>query len=222
MNNIHRTAIIGNVKIGNNNTIEENVIIRDNVTLGDGNIIRAGTILGSEPSITAPYPNGILEIGDNNLIQSHVIISKGTYKHTKLGNNNIIYENVYIGHDCQIGNNNLFVNSTNIASESMIGNNCTIYACCRIYNNVLVGDNCIIGANTDVTKNVIPYSEITSKRTNKVIVPRNKDLNNIFKIIYRSGLTLQEAITKLKELPTNDKLETIIDFLQYQQNGISR
>jgi len=105
-------------------------------------------------SIVGPH----VEIGDNNILESNVLIDG----HTTIGKNNHFYHSSVIGTVCQdlkykgeptrlvIGNNNRFrefvtVNcSATMDEDTTIGDNCFLMAYCHVAHNCHLGNNIIM------------------------------------------------------------------------------
>ena len=47
-------------------------------------------------------------------------------------------------------------------------------------------------------------------------------LRNAYKVIYRQGLTLEQALVELEAMPAGDELQILIDSLKASERGITR
>ena len=63
-----------------------------------------------------------VHIGDNSIIGSNSVISKGTFGFTTVGNNTMIDTLVQIAHNSQIGNNVTITGGSNIGSVKIEDN----------------------------------------------------------------------------------------------------
>lgn len=219
-NNIESSVIIHrNVKIGNNNKIYGNTIIHPNTEIGDNNIIYPGNVIGELPcssyninhdyDFSNPLLKGV-KIGDNNVLYHENWIQSGLRCKTLIGNNNILYGSVKIGHDVVIKNH------TNVYAESIFGgnsilmDNSTVGMRAAIIQNVVIGNYSMIGLNNTITKNVFPFfvninneiKRINTKKTSEDIVKYEqilRDINELFssKKYDISGYDIPEDIRKI-------------------------
>ena len=106
-----------NTVIGDNNVFQNSVTINYGARIGNNNEILAGASISTKPQdLKFKGEDTICEIGDNNSIRENVTISRGTASKgtTKVGNNNLLMENMHIAHDCVVGNGCIIGNSTKI------------------------------------------------------------------------------------------------------------
>ena len=202
MNKVHHTAIIGdNVIMGDNNIIEPYVIIKSGTVIGSGNTIGSFSILGENPQVTHKVFNAKLKIGNNNTIGRYCSIDKGEAAGTIISDNNIIYAYTHIAHNCKIGKGNLIVNNCTLAGNVTIKDSIILYGYVSVYNELTIGSHSIIGANTNVTKNILPYSYISDKRVKQIISTKtdNSNIKQAFKIL-KEPISKEEKIAKLEEI----------------------
>lgn len=234
-------SIIGkNTIIGKNCTILSNVVIGKNTVLGKNNKIFQFSSIGEDPidhSFHGEFSQ--LIIGNNNIIRECSTIHSGTAKEkgtTKIGNNNLIMNYVHIGHDCEIKDNTMIVNGAALAGHVKVDNFATIGAHCGIHQFCHIGMYSFIAHRSSISKDVPPFltvisSPITSpcginseglKRSNYSYKKIN-DIKKSYKIIYRKGLLIKEAIKKLSILEKNTpEIYQFIKFLKKSKRGIIR
>jgi len=131
-----------NVIIGDNCSIDEDVVFHSNIVIGDGVTIKSGTVI---------YPN--VTIYDNTIIGKNCIIHAGTvvgsdgfgYAYTKEKKAVKIYHfgRVVLGDDVEIG--------VNCAVDRGVFGDTYIDSGVKIDNLVHIGHNCEFGADSIVT-----------------------------------------------------------------------
>ncbi|TAL60600.1 MAG: acyl-ACP--UDP-N-acetylglucosamine O-acyltransferase [Legionella sp.] len=233
-------TIIGpDVEIGENTWIGPHVVIEGPTTIGKNNKIFQFASVGDAPQdITYQGEPTRLEIGDNNVIREYCMISRGTLKGrgvTCVGDNNFLMAYSHIGHDCIVGNNIIMVNYAALSGHVTINDYAIIGGYAAIHQFCLVGAYAFIARATYVTKDVLPYVMIAGHATsacgiNTVGLRRRgfsssaiDGLRRAYKIIFRKGLTVQQAVTDL-ELMQGECPEVIpmIDALNQSTRGIVR
>ena len=233
------TIIGADVEIGENTWIGPYVVIEGPTTIGKNNKIFQFASVGDEPQdITYKGEPTRLEIGDNNIIREYCMISRGTVKGgglTKIGNNNFLMAYAHIGHDCMLGNNIIMVSYSALSGHVIVDDYVNIGAYAAIHQFCHVGAYAFIARATYVTKDVLPYLMIAGQNTsafgiNTVGLRRRgftseaiDTLRRAYKVIFRKGLTVQQALTEL-ELMQNECQELIpmIDALNKSTRGIVR
>lgn len=233
-------SIIGaDVTIGKGTEIGPHVVIAGPTVIGRENKIYAFASVGCDPQ-DKKY-NGEptrLEIGDRNVIRENCTISRGTIQDegvTRIGNDNLVMAYVHIAHDCQIGNDAIFANSVTLAGHvevedfSILGGFTLVHQFCK------VGAHCFTAMNSVISKDVLPFTMISGhmakphglnveglKRrgfTSETI----RQLRKAYRIIYRSNLTLEQAVKKLEPLANEcPEIRQLLDFLQRVTRGIVR
>jgi len=105
----------------------------------------------SPSSIVSPD----VEMGDNNLIFEQVFIGARGY----MDSCNTIRQQVYIGHDFKIGNNNVITPGCKIGRNCVVANNCYIGLGSTIINKAMISEESLVGAGSVIIKNTEPYSK---------------------------------------------------------------
>lgn len=233
-------AIIGaEVEIGEGTWIGPYAVIQGPTVIGKNNKIFQFASVGDEPQdITYKGEPTRLEVGDNNIIREYCMISRGTVKGgglTRVGNNNYLMAYSHIGHDCMIGSHTIMVNHVALAGHVTVNDYAIIGPYAAVHQFCHVGAYAFIARATYVSKDVLPYVMIAGHTTsacgiNTVGLRRRgfsssaiDHLRRAYKIIFRKGLTVQQAVTEL-EIMQKDCPEVIpmIDALNQSTRGIVR
>ncbi|MFY7697810.1 MAG: acyl-ACP--UDP-N-acetylglucosamine O-acyltransferase [Legionella sp.] len=233
------TIIGADVSIGEGTWIGPHVVIQGPTTIGKHNKIFQFASIGDEPQdITYNGEPTQLEIGDGNVIREFCTISRGTVKGggiTRLGNNNFLMAYTHVGHDCMVGNHIIMVNYSALAGHVMVEDYANIGPYAAVHQFCRIGMYSFIARATYITKDVIPYVMIAGHTTsaygiNSVGLRRRgfssetiDCLRRAYKIVFRKGLTVQQAITELAQLQKScAEVELIIDALRQSTRGIVR
>ncbi|HHF7345531.1 TPA: acyl-ACP--UDP-N-acetylglucosamine O-acyltransferase [Legionella feeleii] len=233
-------SVIGaDVEIGEGTWIGPHVVIQGPTVIGKNNKIFQFASVGDEPQdITYKGEPTRLEIGDNNIIREYCTISRGTVKGggvTHVGNGNYLMAYSHIGHDCMIGNSVTMVNHAALSGHVIVNDFAIIGPYAAVHQFCHIGAYAFIARATYVSKDVLPYVMIAGHTTsacgiNTVGLRRRgfsssaiDHLRRAYKIIFRRGLTVQQAVAEL-ELIQNDCPEVIpmIDALNQSTRGIVR
>lgn len=226
-----------NTVIGNNNVMQNSVTINYGARIGNNNEIFPGASLSTKPQdLKFKGEDTICEIGDNNSIRENVTISRGTASKgfTRVGNNNLLMENMHVAHDCELGNNTIIGNSTKFAGEVVIDDNAIISATvlchqfCKIGSYVMIQGGCRF--SQDIPPYIIAGKEPTRYCGINIIGLRRHGFSNeliqlihdAYRLLYSKGV-LAEGINEIKNnLQVTPEIQRIIDFVESSKRGIIR
>ena len=233
-------AVIGpNVTIGPESIIEPHVVIRGPTTIGARNhIYQFSTVGEATPDLKYHDEPTELVIGNDNIIRENVTIHRGTVQDrgiTQLGDHNLIMAYVHVGHDSIVGNNTILVNNTALAGHVVVGDWAILSGYTLVHQFCKIGAHSFSGMGTAIGKDVPAFvtvagSPAEAKTINSEGLRRRgfsshtlAELRRAYKIIYRQGLTLDNAVQRLegmvKETP---ELQMLIDSLSNSERGIVR
>lgn len=233
-------SVIGaDVVIGENTIIGPHVVIHGPTTLGENNQVHSFTTLGGAPQdISYKQEPTRLEIGDGNIIRENVTISRGTPHGggiTRVGSNNFIMAYAHIAHDCQVGSNNIFANGVQLGGHVEIGDHVNLAGMALIHQFVRVGSYSMCGMGAGVSKDVPPYMIVarnpaTPYGLNSIGLKRKgftsnaiTQLKRAYKILYTSGMKLDEALEAITKLEDEDgKVSAFVDFIKQSKRSITR
>lgn len=234
-------SIIGpNVTIGSGTVLHSHVVIGGYTRIGEGNEIFQFASVGEVcQDLKYAGEETWLEIGDNNKIREHCSLHRGTIQDqslTKIGSNNLLMVNTHIAHDCVIGNNNIFANNAGIAGHVHIGDYVVVGGNSGIHQFCKIDSYSMIGGASLILKDVPAYVMVSGNPAHafglNVEGMRRKGwskdvimgLREAFKLIYKSGLTTEQAIEQIRTniLPNVDEAQLLIDSLVESKRGIVR
>ena len=165
------------------------------------------------------YDNGedaVSSIGDDNLIREYVNISIGT-EHggmiTKIGSQNLFMVNVHVGHDCIIGSHCIFANGVSLAGHVEMEDHIFLAGHSAVHQFCKLGAYSMAAAGSTVIQDV--HSLCNCARVARFTKWAKYGINEtsgiqerrcyalvkvIYKLIYRKGLTLDDAKKQIFDL----------------------
>lgn len=233
-------CVVGaDVEIGEGTVLKSHVVVNGHTRIGRDNQIYQFASIGEanqdkkyhgEPTRT--------EIGDRNVIRESVTIHRGTVQDTgitRVGNDNLLMINAHIAHDCVVGNNCIFANNATLAGHvevedfAIVGGMSAIHQFCRIGEHVMLGGGSIVVQDVPPFvmaqgNHAAPFGvNIEGLKRRGFEKPTLHAIRNAYKLIYRSGKTLDEIRPELAELANaHPPVQAFIDFLAQSQRGIIR
>ena len=225
------------VTIGARCLLEPYVYVKRWTTLGDENEISAGTVLGTDPLDKAfTGERSYLRIGNRNKIREHYTISRGTQpeSETQIGSDNYIMTSGHIAHNCVLGDEVVIASCALVAGYVEVESQAFISGGVVVHQHSKVGRLAMIGGNVRVNRDLPPfflYSEFnaTPKGLNLVGLSRAGFssveiglLKRAYRLLYRSGLKLEEALTRIEtELPSEHTAH-LVKFIRRCGRGVAR
>ena len=243
--------IAEDVEIGAYSIIGPNVIVDEGTLIGPHVVINGPTRIGKHNKIyqfaslgDAPQDKKYageatsLEIGDRNVIREYCTFNRGTKQDvgvTRIGDDNWIMAYVHIAHDCQVGNDTIFANNASLAGHVHIEDKVILGGFTAIHQFCRVGYHAFSGLGTIIRSDVPPYMMITGNpavphginfeglKRSGLTPDQIKVLKNAYKIIYKSGNRLQEAVDLLDELASqHEVVARLSEFIRQSTRGIVR
>ena len=233
-------SIIGaDVEIGADTWIGPHVVINGPTRIGRDNKIFQFASVGEAPQDKKYAGESTrLEIGDRNVIREYVTISRGTVQDagvTRVGNDNWIMAYVHIAHDCQVGNQVIFSNSASLAGHVQVQDHAILGGFTLVHQFCNIGAHCFTAMNSVISMDVPPYVMVSGHMAkphglNVEGLKRRgfsattlQALRRAYKAIYRSRLTLAQAIEQLKTMEEETpEVTVLVRFLEKSKRGIVR
>ena len=233
-------SIIGeNVTIGSGTKIDSHVVIKGPTTIGRDNHVYQFASIGDEPQDKgyAGEPTR-LTIGDRNTIREFCTFSRGTTKdkgETILGDDNWIMAYVHIAHDCVVGSKTIMANNTTLAGHVHLGDWVICGGFSGAHQFCKVGAHAFLGMYSGVNRDVPAYSMVSGQpatvrginseglRRRDFSNEQIRNIKNAYRITFRSGKKLSEAIEEITELAkTQPELEIYLESLRTSERGLAR
>ena len=233
------TTVGPGVVIGPGCVIASHVVLKGPTVIGKNNKIYQFSSLGEDtPDMKYKGEPTRLVMGDNNIVREGVTIHRGTVQdagETRIGNDNLFMAYAHVGHDSVVGNHTVFINNASLAGHVHVGDWAILAGYTLVHQFCRVGAHSFAGFGTHITKDVPAYVTVSGQpaeaKTINVEGLRRRgfssdsitSIRRAYKIIYRQGLTAEEALGKLRELVVdNPEIALLIESLETSTRGIIR
>jgi len=233
------TVIGEDVEIGPGSRVEGHVVINGPTVIGKDNHIYQFSSVGDDPQ-DKKYrgERTSLEIGDGNTIREYCTVSRGTIQDqgvTTIGDDNWIMAYVHIAHDCRVGSHTIFANNATLAGHVHVGDYAIFAGFTGAHQFCHIGAHAFLGMYAGTSRDVPAYTMIggqppSPKGINSEGLKRRgfsaeqlRNIKNAYRIVYRSGLKLAEAITELESIVADQpELDIFVESLKTSERGILR
>ena len=183
-----------------------------------------------------------LEIGDRNTIREFCSIHIGTVQDagvTRIGDDNWIMNHVHIAHDCQVGNQTIIAGYSGLAGHVQLGDWAIVGGQSGLHQFVKFGAHAMCAFASHVSKDVPPYMMVDGNplavrgfnaeglRRRGFSAERIAAVKQMHKLLYREGLTFEEARARIAALAESQPeaaadVELMTSFLAASTRGIAR
>jgi UDP-N-acetylglucosamine acyltransferase len=233
------TVIEGGVQIGADSEIGSHCFIKGPTTIGERNRIYPFSSIGEDPQ-DKKYAGEATQliIGDGNTIREYCTLNRGTSQDdgiTRLGNNNWIMAYVHIAHDCVVGDETILANNVTLAGHVTVGDFVIFGGFSGVHQFGRVGSHAFVANNAAVNRDVPPYLmaagqpaaprgiNVEGLKRRGFDTAQTRNIKNAFRLLYRSGLRLEEARDKIIELADEQpELQLFCEFFELSERSIIR
>lgn len=233
------TYIGPGVHIGDQCIISSHVVVKGPTTLGKHNRIFQFASVGEDCQDKKYQGEPTrLEIGDHNVIREGATLHRGTVQDqgiTRIGSHNLLMAYTHVAHDCVVGDHVILANNAALAGHVKVDNYAILGGFTAVHQFCHIGAHVMCGAGTVVLKDIPAYvmatgnsaqphginSEGLKRRgyTSEAIVM----LKRAYRLVYRSGLTLEQALPQLLLLADEEPAVTLlIQSIEQSSRGIIR
>jgi len=183
-----------------------------------------------------------VRIGSGNTFFEYSTVHRanGAGNATVIGDDNFIMAYVHVAHNCRIGNGCVITNGVQLAGYVEIGDLANIGGLAGVHQFCRIGQLAMVGACSYVNKDIPPYmlaagSPCRVRGVNSVGLrragvsgPALALLRRTYRVIYRAGLNLTQALSTIETdlLPASapgrgqEQLGELVRFIRSSTRGI--
>lgn len=237
-------CVVGpNVSLEAGTVLEPHVVVSGRTRIGKNNHFFSFSAIGGIPQDKKYAGEDTqLVIGDGNTVREHCTFSLGTAQGggmTRIGSDNWIMASVHIAHDCIVGDHTILANNVTLAGHVTLGDWAILGGLSGVHQFCNMGAHAMAGGGSIILRDVPPYvicngNPCTPHGINSEGLKRRgfdvetvNALRRAYKIVYRDGKTVGEAVVALDELiaaepAAADSLAVLRDFVRDSERGIIR
>lgn len=226
------------VVLGPGCRLESHVRLDGPLVCGAGNHFHHGAALGAQPQDLkyAGERTGV-RVGSGNTFREYSTVNRATAEggDTIIGSGCLLMAYVHVAHDCVLHDGVILANSVNLAGHVEVEERAIVGGVTPVHQFVRIGAYSIIGGGSRVPKDMPPFMKAAGNPLrvvgpNSIGLERNgfsrdarRTLKEAFRIVYRSGLNVTQACTRLRgEYPDSPEVARLLDFVARSHRGIVR
>lgn len=232
-------CVIGeHVVLGAGCRLHSHVVIDGHTRLGEGNQLFPFASIGLQTQ-DLKWKGGITrtEIGDHNTFRESVTVNSATGdgEVTRVGSHNHILAYSHIAHNVTVGNYVIMSNVATLAGHVTVEDYAVVGGLAAIHQFCRIGRMSIIGGCSKVVQDVVPFmltdgNPAEARTVNKIGLERNgvpdaaqTALRQAFRILFREGLTIPNALAKIEgQWPEISEIKELVQFVRSSERGICK
>ncbi|MGC3991525.1 MAG: acyl-ACP--UDP-N-acetylglucosamine O-acyltransferase [Chthoniobacteraceae bacterium] len=228
-------TIEGPARIGEGCTIEAKASLIGDVTIGARTTIGHSAIVGGAPQDLSfkPTTHSSVEIGADNVIRELCTIHRGTAEGsvTRMGHHNYLMAGVHLAHNVTLGNHIIIANNALLAGYVQMEDRVFVGGSSIFHQHMRIGTMAMIQGGCGLSKDVTPYTiaaeinlvfglNAVGMRRAGFKAETRKEIQAAFKLLYRSGLNISQALEKAKEQTWGPEAQAFFDFAAASKRGL--
>jgi UDP-N-acetylglucosamine acyltransferase len=232
-------CVIGrDVELGARCLLHAHVVIDGHTRLGNDNEIFPFASIGLQTQ-DLKWKGGITrtEIGNHNTFRECVTVNSATSdgEVTIVGSHNHVLAYSHIAHNVKLGDHIIMSNVATLAGHVIVEDHAVVGGLAAIHQFCRIGKMSIIGGCSKVVQDVPPFMLVDgnpaeTRTVNKIGLERNgvseeaqAALRQAFKILFREGLTISNALARIeKEIPSLPEVQHLVQFVRTSERGVTK
>ncbi|MDT8895054.1 acyl-ACP--UDP-N-acetylglucosamine O-acyltransferase [Halomonas sp. I1] len=232
-------SVIGpDVEIGAGSRIGPHVVVKGPTVLGERTRIFQFASVGEDcqDKKYAGEPTRLV-MGDDNVVREGATLHRGTIQdrgETTIGSRNLFMAYAHVGHDCLIGDDCILANQVTLAGHVKLGNFSILGGLSAVHQFCHFGEHAMAGGGSIITKDTPAYVMINGNPAqvhglNLIGMRRRgfsneslKALGDAYRLVYRQGLTVEQALASIRSRYSLPETETFAASIEVSSRGIIR
>lgn len=229
-------AIIGDqVALGAGCVVQAHAVLEGRTTLGERNLVGYGAVLGTPPQDFAFQDSVCSEvrIGNDNTFREYVTIHRGTKEGsaTVVGDGCFLMVGSHLGHNVRLGNKVIIANNCLLAGYVEIGDGAVLGGGTVFHQFIRIGALAMVRGGTRFGKDIPPYTSADGEnllsginaiglRRAGLSTETRQEIRRAFKLIYRSGWNVAQALEEAKKTSWSPEAQVFFDFIAASKRGV--
>lgn len=233
------TVIGPDVEIGEGSRIGSHAVITGHTRMGRNNRVFQFASVGEGPQDKKYRGEPTrLEMGDGNVVREFCTLNTGTVQGggvTRIGDDNLFMAYAHVAHDCEVGNHTIFANAATLGGHVHVGDFAILGGFTAVHQFCRIGAHVMTAGGSMVPKDIPPFVRASGNfaqphginaeglKRRGFAAETIASIRRAYRILYRSGLTLEEARVALAEQAAGSpEIGGMVEFLDRSQRGIIR
>ena len=227
-------VIDAHVAIGPRCMVGPHVHLTGHTVIGADNRFHAGCVIGDAPQDLKYRDEPTrLRIGDGNVFREHATVHRSNRldEDTVIGSHNFLMAHSHVGHNVRVGDRVVLANGALLAGHTMVQDGAMISGHCLVHQFTRVGPLALMQGGAAVSKDVPPFTvargynalcglNVVGLRRAGVGPDQRQVLKRLYRVLFRSGLNLREAVARAQSEFTAPWARAMLDFIAESRRGV--
>lgn len=229
-------VIKGNVTLGDQVVVKSHAYIDGFTTIGARTVIWPSASIGTKTQdLKFRGEKTFVEIGEDCEIREFVTINSSCEENAvvRVGNKCLIMAYCHIAHNCEIGNRVIMANGAMLAGHVIVEDFAIIGGMTPVHQFSRIGRHAMVGGFSRITHDIPPYTigagspyklgglNLIGLKRHDFSLEERRSLTKAFRITYRSGLRLPDALSQIEEtVEQNEHVKHWIEFCRASRRGL--
>jgi len=223
-------VIDGPVRVGAHCHLGPSAVLLGHTEVGPGSSIHSQAVIGDIPQ-DHKYAGAVsfCRIGKECVIREGVTIHRACIEKsaTVVGNRCYLMTNSHVAHDCVLADDVTLVSGALLGGHVQVGRKVIISGNSGVHQFVRIGELAMIGGVSKITQDIPPFA---MTNTNGEVAGLNavglmragisseerQEIKALFKIVYRSGMSLERAVELATEMAATDAGYRFVQFFDVE------
>jgi len=223
-------------------TLEDKVVIKSHAyidghtTIGEGTVVWPGASIGTKTQdLKFRGETTYVKIGKYCEIREFVTINSSCQENSvvKIGDHCLIMAYCHVAHNCEIGNRVIMSNSAMLAGHVIVEDFAIIGGMTPVHQFSRIGKHAMVGGFSRVPRDIPPFTvgggfpykfggiNIIGLKRHKFPLEVRIALSKAFKITYRAGHHLEEALKQIEaEIEPFPEVQHWMEFCRTSKRGL--
>ncbi|PQO46697.1 acyl-ACP--UDP-N-acetylglucosamine O-acyltransferase [Blastopirellula marina] len=230
-------VIDGPVRIGAGCRLGPGVIVLGDTEIGAGCSLHSHAVIGDVPQDHKYHgATTFCRIGSGCVIREGVTVHRACVENaaTVVGDRCYLMTNSHVAHDCVLADDVTLVSGALLGGHVQVGSRTIISGNAGVHQFVRIGELAMIGAVAMISQDVPPFTltnhagEIAGLNSIGLLragvsAEERQEIKALFKIIYRTAMTLDRAVDLATELAVTEAGRRFVQFFDHEsRRGIRK
>ncbi len=216
-----------NVQVGDQTRIRARAQICQGTILGKRCDIHMNAVLGHLPQDLSFHGEALSTLlGDGVVVRENVTIHGSVGEHpTQIGDNCFLMAGSHVAHNCKLGEAVILANGALLAGHVQVGDGVFVSGNVVIHQFVRVGRMAILSGGSRFGMDIPPYligdganavtglNAVGLRRSKNLTHEDRQEIKQAFKLLYRSDLSLAQALERMRAEFKSPAVQHWIEFL---------
>lgn len=216
--------------------IKSHAYIDGHTTIGENTVVWPGASIGTKTQDRKfRGERTYVQIGKHCEIREFVTINSSCQEDStvRLGDHCLIMAYCHVAHNCEIGNRVIMANNAMLAGHVIVEDCAIIGGMTPVHQFSRIGRYAMVGGFSRVSNDIPPYTigggnpykfggiNLIGLKRNQFPLSVRRELTKAFKLTYRCGLRLEEAIKRIEqEVAPIKEVKHWLDFCRASKRGL--